>query len=123
GCPPFKKDSVWKRPDNDPSTPMTVCPGLHIMGGADVGPYPIVWWDPHALSLGVESIPSTRRESFIAKDVADAVVAEGLKEYEQWREGREMAIATGAKPSLAVRTATEWAAMPAGEIVQSRPKT
>ena len=27
GCPPFKKDSVWRRPDNDPSTSQTVCPG------------------------------------------------------------------------------------------------
>ena len=29
GCPAFKKDSVWRRPDNDPATPQTVCPGQH----------------------------------------------------------------------------------------------
>src|SRR6202035_4505666 len=27
GCPPFKSDSVWKRPDNDPAIASTVTPG------------------------------------------------------------------------------------------------
>src|SRR4029077_530122 len=29
GCPAFKKDSVWRRPDNDPATRQTVCPGKY----------------------------------------------------------------------------------------------
>jgi ATP-dependent exoDNAse (exonuclease V) beta subunit len=51
------------------------------------------------------------------KDVPDAVVAEGLREYEQWRASREEAIARGSIASLAVRTATEWASadLAAGE--------
>ena len=40
-------------------------------------PYPVVWWDPHALDLGVEPAIGIRRESLIVKDVPDAVVAEG----------------------------------------------
>ena len=44
------------------------------------------------------------------KDVPDSVVADGLREYETWRDGREAAIASGSMPSLSVRTATEWAA-------------
>ena len=108
GCPAFKKDSVWRRPDDDPSTPLTVCPGNHAFAGPD-GPYSVVWWDPHALDLDVEPAVGIRRETLIMKDVPDSVVADGLREYEQWRDGREAAIAKGAMPSLSVQTATEWA--------------
>ena len=108
GCPPFKKDSVWRRPDDEPATPLTVCPGEHVFASPD-GPYSVVWWDPHALDLGVEPAPGLQREALIVKDVPEPVVADGLREYGQWRDAREAAIASGSKPSLAVRTATEWA--------------
>ena len=102
GCPAFKKDSVWRRPDDDPATPLTVCPGEHAFAGAD-GPYSVVWWDPHALELGVEPAVGIRRETLIMKDVPESVVAEGLREYAQVahdarggdREGVE-AVAVGA---------------------------
>jgi ATP-dependent exoDNAse (exonuclease V) beta subunit len=109
GCPDFKTDSVWRRPDNDPSTPATVCPGQHAFISGD-GPYSVVWWDPHALDLGVEPAVGIRRESLIVKDVPEAVVAEGLRDYETWRDARAQAIARGSMASLSVRTATEWAA-------------
>jgi ATP-dependent helicase/nuclease subunit A len=109
GCPAFKKDSVWKRPDDDPATPFTVAPGLHIMPGSGETSFPVVWWDPHALELNVELPPGIRRETLIMKDVPESVVAEGLRDYERWRESREEAIASGSRPSVAVRTATEWA--------------
>jgi ATP-dependent exoDNAse (exonuclease V) beta subunit len=109
GCPAFKKDSVWRRPDHEPWNPLTVCPGTHTFVGPD-GPYSVVWWDPHALNLDVEPAIGIRRETLIMKDVPDRVVADGLREYEQWRDGREAAIASGSMPSLSVRTATEWAA-------------
>ena len=109
GCPSFKSDSVWRRPDDDPSTPLTVCPGQHDLGPAD-GTYPIVWWDPHALDLGVEPSIGIRRESLIMKDVPEAVISEGLREYRIWKAAREASIAEASMPSLIVRTATEWAA-------------
>jgi ATP-dependent helicase/nuclease subunit A len=109
GCPEFKKDSVWRRPDNDPWTAVTVCPGDHAFAGSD-GPYSVTWWDPHALDLAVEPAAGIRRETLIMKDVPDSVVADGLREYEKWRDGREQAIANGAIPSLLVQTATERAA-------------
>ena len=34
GCPAFKKDSVWRRPDNDPATQQTVCPGQYTFAAA-----------------------------------------------------------------------------------------
>ena len=106
GTPRFSSDSVWRRPDNDPSTPLTVCPGQHTFQHPK-GAYSIVWWDPHALDLGVEPPPGIRRETLIVKDVPESVVAEGLREYASWRDGRESAIAKGSAPSLVVRTATE----------------
>ncbi|MEO8256741.1 MAG: UvrD-helicase domain-containing protein [Acidobacteriota bacterium] len=109
GCPAFKTDSVWRRPDNDPSTPQTVCPGQHAVPGPD-GPHSVVWWDPHALDLEVAPSIGIRREILIMKDVPAGIVADGLREYEQWRDGREAAIAKGSVPSLSVQTATEWAA-------------
>ena len=38
--PAFKKDSVWRRPDNDPATQQTVCPGQYTFehGPAKAGP-------------------------------------------------------------------------------------
>jgi hypothetical protein len=51
--------------------------------------------------------------------VPEEVVAEGLREYGQWRDAREHAIAAGSAPSLNVRTVTEWAAE-GGEISDFR---
>ncbi len=108
GCPPFTKDSVWRRPVDEPATPLTVCPGQHALTGD--GGYTAVWWDPHALDLGVEPAAGIRRETLIMKDVPEAVVEEGLREYTKWRTLRGRAIASGSTPSIAVQTATEWAA-------------
>ena len=98
GCPAFKTDSVWRRPDGDPATSTTVCPGAHVNERAD-GPYTCVWWDPNALDLGVEPEIGIRRESLIIKDVPDQVVADGLRDYARWRDRREAAIADGSRPS------------------------
>jgi len=112
--PPFKKDSVFKRPDDDPFTSATVQPGLHRFGeGEDA--YSLVWWDPHALALGSEASFGIRRESLIMKDVADSVVEEGLRDYRQWESSRDSAVAAGATPSMRVRTVTEWAADPTSD--------
>ena len=108
GCPAFKKDSVWRRPDNDPATQQTVCPGQYTFGGD--APYEIVWWDPHSLDLEVEPPPGIRRESLILKDVPESVLQEGRQEYDKWRARLGAAIVSGSVPSVSVRTATEWAA-------------
>ncbi|HVH28263.1 MAG TPA: UvrD-helicase domain-containing protein [Vicinamibacterales bacterium] len=114
GCPGFKKDSVWRRPDNDPATSQTVCPGHYQFGtsGDVLGdtPYGIVWWDPNALNLEVGPPPGIRREALIVKDVPPAVLEQGRHAYETWLARLEGVRARGANPSLSVRTATEWAA-------------
>jgi ATP-dependent helicase/nuclease subunit A len=123
GCPPFKTDSVWKRPDNEPSTPTTVCPGLHTFEPAGGEPYSVVWWDPHEphFHLGIEPTLGIRREALIMKDVPDEVVEQGRRDYLKWQASREDAIRQGSTPSLDVQTATEWAAMDRAASVDARP--
>jgi ATP-dependent exoDNAse (exonuclease V) beta subunit len=111
GCPPFKKDSVRQRPDHDPSTQQTVCPGKHTFAvEATDRAYEVVWWDPNIMDLEVEPPPGIRREALIVKDVPESVLQDGLDEYGKWHEARTLTIANGSKPSVSVRTATDWAA-------------
>jgi ATP-dependent exoDNAse (exonuclease V) beta subunit len=105
GCPPFKKDSVLRRPDNDPALPTTVSPGLHRFEGS----HETVWWDPRALKLGAEPPFGLRRHELIVKDVAPDVVHAGLVRHKQWSDTRMAALESGRTPSIVVCTATEWA--------------
>jgi len=115
GCPPFRKDSVLNRPDDEVARASTVCPGLHHFGGGAPAGYDVVWWDPSALQLGADPPFGLRRQELISKDVSPGVVAAGERRYLAWRQRREAAIAAGKVPSMTVRTATEWAASAAGE--------
>ena len=55
GCPVFKsKDTVLTRPDGDPASMFTVCPGEHRMGLAG-DECSVVWWAPDELSLGAQA--------------------------------------------------------------------
>jgi ATP-dependent exoDNAse (exonuclease V) beta subunit len=108
GCPPFKKDSVLERPDAGVAMPQTVAPGAHaISNGA--APFRVVWWDPAALQLGAEPPFGLRRQELISKDVALDVVADGTARYVEWRTAREDAVTRAARPSVNIRTVTEWA--------------
>ncbi len=108
-CPPFKRDSVLHRPDEGIASAQTVSPGLHRFESRLHEPYEVVWWDPAALTLGVEAPFGLRRQELIARDVAPEVVAAGQRAYIAWRDAREAALTAGAQPSVRVRTATEWA--------------
>ncbi|MGE3958901.1 MAG: UvrD-helicase domain-containing protein [Vicinamibacterales bacterium] len=125
--PPFRKDSVFRRPDDEPFNAATVQPGVHHLGEEDAG-YDVLWWDPHALTLGLESSHGLRRETLIVKDVPASVVDEGLRDYQRWESVRDEALARGSAPTLLVRTVTEWsvdaASAPAltGEVRHERPQ-
>ena len=106
-CPSFKsKDSVVERPNDEPATSSTVCPGHHTF---DQG-YSVVWWDPGALALGAKPPLGVRREELIVRDVARDVVADGRSRYDAWRLAREKARASGAAPSMRVRSVREFVA-------------
>src|SRR5207247_3996565 len=109
GCPTFKsKDTVLQRPEGDPATSRTVCPGEHRF---DAGPeaYSVVWWspEPSVLNLDAEAPLGLRRDDLIVKDVAPEIRARYERAYIAWRNGRSEAIAAAQRPSIQVMTATE----------------
>ena len=95
GCPPFRKDSVLDRPDDEVARASTVCPGLHHFGARAPAGYDVVWWDPSALQLGADPPFGLRRQELISKDVSPGVVAAGERRYLAWRQLREAAVAAG----------------------------
>jgi ATP-dependent exoDNAse (exonuclease V) beta subunit len=107
-CPAFKsKDTVLQRPNDEPATPMTVCPGLHEFPGG----YSVVWWDPAALGpLDLKPQMGVRRDDLIVKDVARNVVADGRTKYDTWKLGRITARERGSIPAMKVQTVREHAA-------------
>jgi ATP-dependent helicase/nuclease subunit A len=109
GCPAFKsKDTVLIRPDGDPASIFTVCPGAHRQGPADA-PFSVVWWAPDELALGAQASFGLRRDDLIVKSVDPSVLRQRLDTYQQWRTSRDAAVAAASKPSVEVLTATEFA--------------
>ena len=106
-CPPFKKDSVLERPEGEIAESDNVCPGAHRFGSED-NSYEVIWWDPRALTLGVEPAFGIRQEHLL-KNTDDEVVAKDVETYETWRKGIGSCRRAGAVPSLRVRTATDYA--------------
>jgi len=109
GCPVFRsKDTVRSRPDGDPASTLTVCPGEHRTGpgGSEVS---VVWWSPDALALGAQASFGLRRDDLIVKDVPSATLRQHLDTHESWRASRAAALAAAAMPSIEVMTATEFA--------------
>jgi ATP-dependent exoDNAse (exonuclease V) beta subunit len=106
GCPLFtSRDSVLNRPDGDPATRLTVCPGWHAF---DTGtPYSVVWWSPADLALGAQTPFGLRRDDLIVKDVPPAVLLDYRNRYEAWRARRAQAIEAARRESIVVMTATE----------------
>ena len=109
GCPPFRKDTVLARANDEVAHEGTVAAGLHRFDGPDAGAYPVVWWDPAVLRLDVEPPGGLRRAEIIARDGSEPLDAEALASYHEWRNSRGSAIAAASVPSLRVRTVTEWA--------------
>jgi len=109
GCPVFKsKDTVLQRPDGDPATSRTVCPGEHRFGSGEQS-YSVVWWspEPSVLNLDAETPLGLRRDDLIVKDVSPETLARYLRGYLSWRNGREEAVSRAKEPSIQVVTATE----------------
>jgi len=111
-CPAFKsKDTVLERPEGDPATSRTVCPGEHHFATGDHS-YSVVWWSPEpaVLNLEAEAPLGLRRDDLIVKDVAPETRARYQREYMSWRSSRDEAVTRARQASLTVITATEAAA-------------
>jgi ATP-dependent helicase/nuclease subunit A len=123
GCPLFKsRDTVLSRPEGDPASFLTVCPGEHrIVAGNDDADQnvSVVWWAPDALALGAQASFGLRRDDLIVKDVSPQTLRKQLETYQAWKDGRQAATEAGKKPSLDVVTATEWARREAAQAGMS----
>jgi ATP-dependent exoDNAse (exonuclease V) beta subunit len=111
GCPIFQsKDTVLERPNGDPASRTTVCPGEHRI--ATDPSHSVVWWSPESqvLSLNVQTPFGLRRDDLIVKDVQPDVLRSGLDTYQAWKAGREADVAAAGRPSIEVMTATKAAA-------------
>ena len=76
------------RPDGDPASRSTVCPGEHrIVRGRS---HTVVWWSPEsqALSLNVQAPFGLRRDDLIVKDVPPEILRQGLDAHKTWETGR-----------------------------------
>ena len=106
------------RPDGDPASLFTVCPGEHRHGppGAD---FSVVWWAPDELALGAQASFGLRRDDLIVKDVNPMVLRGRLDDYQAWRTAREAAVTSASKPSVEVVTATEFALAESGRAQRS----
>ncbi|MCY4028087.1 MAG: UvrD-helicase domain-containing protein [Acidobacteria bacterium] len=134
GCPAFGRDSVLARPPEEPGGENNVAPGRHVVGrgagaargqesgrilpfaggraaagpGADAG-HSVVWWDPGLLQLDSDAAVGIRREDLLSRDAPGEQVEQDLQRYRAWLRRHGETVAKGARPSLAVTTATELA--------------
>ncbi len=110
GCPQFQsKDSVLSRPNGDPASRSTVCPGEHRIASS----HTVVWWspEPQALSLNVQAPFGLRRDDLIVKDVHPDILRRGLAEYESWKAERAADVESASQASIDVITATQAATL------------
>jgi ATP-dependent exoDNAse (exonuclease V) beta subunit len=108
GCPEFQsKDTVHDRPE-DSREPVPVSPGLHA---PQVGSHEVVWWDPSALKLNVETAGGLREQDVLVEDEQSRDAAQATaRAHDEWQARRAQVLKSGAEPSMRVTTVTALAA-------------
>jgi len=108
-CPRFGGATVLKRPvDYDGTSEISVRPGLHT---PNVGTHRVVWWDPALLNLEIEPSFGLRQEDILRDDPSDRANA-SVANYELWKNAKQLAVESGANPSMSVFLATDGIAPP-----------
>jgi ATP-dependent exoDNAse (exonuclease V) beta subunit len=107
GCPPFGRDTVLERPDEEAAAYATpLRPGRYTLGSA-TAPFDVTWWDPSRLGLGTELSFGDRQRLLLEKSAPESRVQEGLEEVARWTQVHEARLAAGAVPQLRVQRVTE----------------
>jgi ATP-dependent exoDNAse (exonuclease V) beta subunit len=99
GCPQFGSATVLNRPPDQPEE-VSVKPGLHY---PKTGNHTVVWFDPAVLALRVAKAEGVENEQVLSGTTEQAV--EGLRRYQEWKDGRAQRLETGAVPRYRVATA------------------
>jgi ATP-dependent helicase/nuclease subunit A len=107
GCPEFGGDSVRFRPPKAAGKGKSVAPGLHR---PELGDHRVVWWDPSKLELDVHQTMGLRQLKLLQADAGATISKRAAHAYQAWRERRGAILASGARPTIRVATATELAA-------------
>jgi ATP-dependent helicase/nuclease subunit A len=90
---------VLNRPPDQPEE-VSVKPGLHYPRSGD---HPVVWFDPAVLGLRVGKAEGIESEQVFSGTTDQAV--EGLRRYQEWKEGRAGRLERGAVPHYRVAVA------------------
>jgi ATP-dependent exoDNAse (exonuclease V) beta subunit len=104
GCPKFGSRTVLNRPPEDPEE-RSIQPGLHYPRS---GEQPVVWFDPAVLALDSAKSDGIENEQ-VLKGTAEQAT-EGLRRYEEWKNGRAARIEAGSAPRFRMATAERTAA-------------
>ncbi|HJT88093.1 MAG TPA: UvrD-helicase domain-containing protein, partial [Bryobacteraceae bacterium] len=99
GCPKFGGATVLNRPPDQPEE-VSIKPGLHH---PRAGTQPVVWFDPAVLALEVVKSPGVENEQVLSGTAEQA--AEGLRRYEEWKQGRAARIEAASLPRFRVAEA------------------
>jgi ATP-dependent helicase/nuclease subunit A len=107
GCPPFGRDTVLERPDEEAAMHATpIRPGRYVLGEAAV-PFDVTWWDPARLHLDAEPSLGARQKALIDKNASESRVREGHEAVDHWAQLHASRLAAGAVPSLRVQRVTD----------------
>jgi ATP-dependent exoDNAse (exonuclease V) beta subunit len=99
GCPKFGSATVLNRPADQPEE-VSVKPGLHH---PKVGDHTVVWFDPAVLALRVAKAEGVENEQVLSGTREQA--EEGLRRYQEWKDGRASVLERGAAPRYRVARA------------------
>jgi ATP-dependent helicase/nuclease subunit A len=99
GCPKFGSVTVLNRPPDQPEE-VSVKPGLHYPKS---GSHTVVWFDPAVLALRVAKAEGVENEQVLSGSNEQAV--EGLRLYQEWKDGRAQRLELGKTPRYRVATA------------------
>jgi ATP-dependent exoDNAse (exonuclease V) beta subunit len=107
GCPPFGRDTVLDRPDEESAMHATpIRPGRYVRGDAAAS-FDVTWWDPAQLHLDVEPSLGARQKALIDKNASESRVREGHEAVDHWAQLHASRLAAGRVPSLRVQRVTE----------------
>ena len=103
-CPRFTDDSVVERHHPDRMPHDSVAPGLHV---PRAGTHQVVWWDPHALKLGVDVGGGLRQQQLLEADDSKERATASEQAHVRWQARRATSLLQAITPSLQTRSVTE----------------
>jgi len=125
-CAGFGNETTLERPPI--SMAHSVRPGQYAFAGAH-GAYDVAWWDPLALALEREPKFGVRQDTLLTHAAPADHIEQEVTAFREWEARHAETIASGSRPMLSVRRATEVARVvseaeePTGVIILEIPRT